>query len=777
MRSAKQDKPSASRLQTLDNSHQQNSASRPQTSSSKSSFGSGQIGDRTRGNSIDVQEGLNDYPGGRPSISLANQGPSSQIPDRPRLNQNHHVPTHLESLDIPIVQGRHSEDSRIRPGAQTGSSHNSGYDRSRTMPASVTNNYINFDNNDSPSTGPWQEPGSVAGYYGPEDKGYLPKSSPSVSLQSPQMPSRAHSDDSKSRQRSPPINNGLSQGYRGAPGGGFNTIDPQNRGMPGYQPYMANDSPPRSTSQESEMPNFDIVQTPTSAHVRGMTPDQNLRTDKERQALPPLPQYAESQQPYPHVVNHSERAPLPRSRSQPDLKDRRSPRTLNEQGFDFGVSGMEQRRPTTAASQNHDHFARRDIPTAANHYYQESHQAPFGRAQRAGQEWTAESSAQPSSNSWQPPDRRAKANAPSYDYKQGGQPDTFRPPNVQDRRYHPGDRFQRFGVDPPSRGPTPQGPSPQRGNGPTTAPTKPPGNPDALPHHPAPVRPGLMDGSLVNSRNKPPPVRNYEDSRSPPISANPNAVPRGGSRDPIQKGSGPVTYEELDRLRQKTNSAPEDQATRLILAKKLIEASTVLVNERADTKTREKAREDYISQALKILKKLANNQYADAMFYLGDCYSRGALGLTADVKEAFVLYQSAAKANHAQAAYRVAVCCEMGQDEGGGTRKDPIKAMQWYKRAATLGDVPAMYKMGIIQLKGLLGQPRNPKEALIFLERAAGKADRENPHALHELVSPFGGANISIGGCLQSAGLASRKRERRRPSRRTIFPKALRPIC
>lgn len=162
-----------------------------------------------------------------------------------------------------------------------------------------------------------------------------------------------------------------------------------------------------------------------------------------------------------------------------------------------------------------------------------------------------------------------------------------------------------------------------------------------------------------------------------------------------------------------------------------------MVSERADQRTRNKHRERYITDAYKIVKKLSSSGYLEATFYLADAYSRGSLGLEADMREAFGLYQTAAKAGHAQAAYRVAVCCEIGQEEGGGTRRDPVKAMQWYKRAATLGDTPAMYKMGIIQLKGLLGQPMNPKEAIEWLKKAADRADKENPHALHELVSPY----------------------------------------
>jgi len=47
-----------------------------------------------------------------------------------------------------------------------------------------------------------------------------------------------------------------------------------------------------------------------------------------------------------------------------------------------------------------------------------------------------------------------------------------------------------------------------------------------------------------------------------------------------------------------------------------------------------------------------------------------------------------------------------------------------------------MYKLGMIQLKGLLGQTKNPRDAINWLKRAADQADENNPHALHQLVSP-----------------------------------------
>ncbi|QQK44435.1 Chitin synthase activator (Chs3), putative [Penicillium digitatum] len=263
-------------------------------------------------------------------------------------------------------------------------------------------------------------------------------------------------------------------------------------------------------------------------------------------------------------------------------------------------------------------------------------------------------------------------------------------------------------------------------------------NPDALPHHPAPFRLGHDQGS------KPVPVRQYSTPETIPAPAapQPTMVPGGTAQTPL-------TIKEIQRLQLQARSNPYDQKTQLLLAKKLVEASTVLVEDssRLDPKTKAKAKEKYVVDALKILKKLVTAGYSEAQFFLADCHGEGRLGLEVDPKEAFSLYHSAAKQGHAQSAYRVAVCCEIGQEEGGGTKRDPLKAVQWYKRAAALGDTPAMYKMGMINLKGLLGQVRNPREGVSWLKRAADRADEENPHALHELALMYqnaGGNDIII---------------------------------
>lgn len=189
-------------------------------------------------------------------------------------------------------------------------------------------------------------------------------------------------------------------------------------------------------------------------------------------------------------------------------------------------------------------------------------------------------------------------------------------------------------------------------------------------------------------------------------------------------------------MRQAVQQKPADHKTKLLLAKKLVEAARVLADEggKADVRTRNKNRERFVGESHQLVKELVAENYAEAQFYLADCMGSGALGIPNDAKAVFSLYQAAAKAGHAQAAYRTAVCCEIGPEDGGGTRKDNLKAFQWYKRAAALGDQPSMYKVAVIQLRGLLDQERNINEGVTWLKRACEFADDENPHAMYELA-------------------------------------------
>lgn len=128
------------------------------------------------------------------------------------------------------------------------------------------------------------------------------------------------------------------------------------------------------------------------------------------------------------------------------------------------------------------------------------------------------------------------------------------------------------------------------------------------------------------------------------------------------------------------------------------------------------------TEALRILKKSAI-MIPEAMLLLAECYGSGMLSLAIDHEKAFVNYIKAAKGGNPVACYRAGVCLETGT----GTKVDFMSAMIYYRRGCELGNVQAMYKLGLI----LLHNEQNPMEAITFLEKAA--ADNTIPHPLHEL--------------------------------------------
>ena len=691
---------------------------------------------------------------------------------RPSTRDGTHAVGRVDQLKpLPIVNGRHSEDNRARPIFHDGTIIEPGYGRSRTMPTAVAEALVQPSHQPGHQPG-WQEPGPVAGYYGPEDKEYLPTSPVDSSRHRPYAPVTAHSEESRR------FGDGIAQNQDNA----YQQHAPHDSLGDFFDDYYDTQQEHHPTPQEprnrhrspidEDMPNFDAMPVSGSIHGRGMTIDHHLQPQQVSQEYPPMPPPPQEDRHGKYGKDPNFRGQFPpRSRSQPNLKDRRSPRAEDDKTFDFGVPGGPHRPPITAPPANgygggdngpmgysNGGPQPRDRPPRA--------QRPQGPMSPVG--YGAEARNGPGPN-YPPP----RTGLPPIPYQEDGPTDRYRSPPLQDGRprqgpmkppgggpfpngrnvgrgqppmgYPNSTQPDRFRSPPPREGwpaggpmrPYGGGPSPVDRTGPTSPPNQPHSNPDALPSHPAPVRPGLMEGSPVNQAAKPPPVRQYNAAPSPMQQSNLTQKPGSSHSTDSNKEPAPVTLQELEQLRQATVRRPDDQATQLTLAKKLVEASIVLVDERADPRTKSKNREKYISDAYKIVKKLSSNGHTEATFYLADAYSRGALGLESDTREAFKLYQTAAKSGHAQAAYRVAVCCEIGQEEGGGTTRDAVKAMQWYKRAAPLGDTPAMYKMGIISLKGLLGQPRNPKEAMEWLKKAADRADRENPHALHELVSLF----------------------------------------
>ncbi|KAM3589642.1 hypothetical protein VKS41_000500 [Umbelopsis sp. WA50703] len=215
---------------------------------------------------------------------------------------------------------------------------------------------------------------------------------------------------------------------------------------------------------------------------------------------------------------------------------------------------------------------------------------------------------------------------------------------------------------------------------------------------------------------------------------NNEVLPPIGKRPGKKSEFPPPTLDNLSRFRAEAR-ATNDPMVQLRFAKFLVEAIPQVCTEDPDQKRAKKIREGMANEAQRIVKKLAASSnigkavHSDAQFFLGNCYGSGTMGLSVDHDKAFNCYVQASKQSHPAATYRTAVCYEVG----AGTKRDHARSILFYRKAANLGDTPAMYKLGMILLKGFLSQQKNPREGISWLKRAAANADEENPHSLHEL--------------------------------------------
>ncbi|KAI0956926.1 hypothetical protein AcW1_005483 [Taiwanofungus camphoratus] len=209
----------------------------------------------------------------------------------------------------------------------------------------------------------------------------------------------------------------------------------------------------------------------------------------------------------------------------------------------------------------------------------------------------------------------------------------------------------------------------------------------------------------------------------------------------IDLSAPPFTKEYIDEYRQRIKDDPDPEA-HFQYAKYLIEAAKKFGADAKDQRNVKKYRDTLIAESLKVVRRLATQgqAYDEAQFFLANCHGTGMLGLPVDHERAYHLYLQAAKQNHAAACYRVAVCNEIG----AGTRREPQRALAFYRKAASLGDTAAMYKLGVILLRGSLGEQPNPRESVGWLKRAAEQADEENPHALHELALLYEAPNSGV---------------------------------
>ncbi|KAJ3521062.1 hypothetical protein NM208_g13459 [Fusarium decemcellulare] len=138
---------------------------------------------------------------------------------------------------------------------------------------------------------------------------------------------------------------------------------------------------------------------------------------------------------------------------------------------------------------------------------------------------------------------------------------------------------------------------------------------------------------------------------------------------------------------------------------------------------------ELVREARQILQRLASAGYPFAQYYLADGYASGLFNKgKEDYNSAFPLFVLAAKHGHAESGYRTALCYEFGW----GCRKDPAKAVQFLRTAASKRHPGAMTRLGKACLSGDLGEKRY-REGIKWMKLAAEAADTQYNSAPYQL--------------------------------------------
>ncbi|KAI8638646.1 hypothetical protein BD408DRAFT_422742 [Parasitella parasitica] len=263
------------------------------------------------------------------------------------------------------------------------------------------------------------------------------------------------------------------------------------------------------------------------------------------------------------------------------------------------------------------------------------------------------------------------------------------------------------------------------------------------PFRPSSTPPSLIDqsnvlnASLSSSTTISPPstplpfgsVRNYSSSCSSIHTMSSDQLLDHSHLKPGQNASL-LSYSKTINMYRENAKKTNNMEIQCDFAIFLVEAAKRL--QQKDDKQDQEQQHAYLMEAEKLLKQIAMRGHGESQYYLANMYAAGLLSKAGkpDFDKSFPLFVQSAKHHHPDAAYRTAKCYE----DGLGTTKNKAKAVQYYRKAATLSHPGAMYRLGLAEMKGELALSRNVRDGHKWLKRSAEAATTQYPHALHELA-------------------------------------------
>lgn len=158
------------------------------------------------------------------------------------------------------------------------------------------------------------------------------------------------------------------------------------------------------------------------------------------------------------------------------------------------------------------------------------------------------------------------------------------------------------------------------------------------------------------------------------------------------------------------------------------------LSKHTDNSITEDKRDQYLEEALKILKKSSKMGSIDSQYYLGDAYSCGLFNQgKPDLQKSLSHFELAGKSRHAESAYRTAIAYRKGL----GCTRDARKVIKFLEIASLNNHPVAMMEYGIYCFHGLMGMPEDTntkKKGISWLRRATECATPLSCGAPYELA-------------------------------------------
>ncbi|KAI0475170.1 hypothetical protein GGR56DRAFT_501002 [Xylariaceae sp. FL0804] len=123
--------------------------------------------------------------------------------------------------------------------------------------------------------------------------------------------------------------------------------------------------------------------------------------------------------------------------------------------------------------------------------------------------------------------------------------------------------------------------------------------------------------------------------------------------------------------------------------------------------------------AMNIVTYLADQAHPEALFIRSKWIEFGRLGKRQDKKEAYQGYMKAAQSGWGRADYRIGMLYENSNDMD--------KAMRYYNSGLATNDSAASYRLGMVNLLGQRGLPRDVARGVELIHQAADTADEDAP--------------------------------------------------